>query len=582
MIAKRFENYIKFSMCDMLKIGIGSSSSHTLAPWLAANDAMGRLEEMKIPDDLKSIKVKLYASLGFGGRGHYTSVAVPLGFLKKDPQTFDISTQLGNALHIDKIDDIRDIGNLKQLEITVQDTSVIVDYEVYYDIIHEGEDPPEDPDRPENPELEKMTFLFRFTNAPEEKMNYYSYGGGSFGTTEEPEPLYEELDGLPLKYDSAEKLLKNLKGGQSISSAIYANEKTYAEYRKDHPGDYPGDLPQREEDIVPYLKTIADQMGTLIYNGCTYDKDDRCYDAMYANQKAKQILEDLLKKKGVIKQSIAGDFPTWQSFFKGIIGNLDSFHGGDITQLIGAFALAVSEQNAALKNVVTAPTNGACGIIPSVLYFYVTLFANERERKWLFDDEKSPQKNNIVNFLLVANTISGIIKNNFCISGGVGGCQAEVGTAAAMAGGALMEALELTDPKILKAEFPGGIPGYSSSKVFNAAAAALKHFLGSACDPVGGLVEIPCVERNLAASASAIALGYEMLGLGDDYQPVAPFDVVVAAANDISEHMSIEIKETSLGGLAAILEEDVKKARPDLFEEEERRTAVRSRRWTGC
>ncbi len=565
------DDYIKLSMCDMLKIGIGSSSSHTLAPWLAASEAIGKLND----DDrrgLEKISVKLFGPLAYGGRGHYTTVAIPLGFLEKDPSTFDINEEMEGAIGIK---DIRDIGKLEILNIEAGDqTTQEVEYEISFEVNSEENDGGEEGESVE--ELEKMEFVFQFSNQEPSSIIYYSYGGGSYGETEEAPELYDGIQ-LTHQYNDGEQL-QEAAGERRISELLYESEIEFAEYRKQHPEDDLGSVDE-ESKIVPYLLDIAQQMGKLIYDGITYDDNDGCYDAMYVNKKAKQILTDLLDKKGLSVES------TWQLFFAKLHDAIErkEFHGGDIIQLVGGFALAVSEQNAALKNVVTAPTNGSCGVIPAALYFYVLLFSSEEERDWLFavgERAESPQKNNIVNFLLVANAIGGIIKSNASISGGVGGCQAEIGTAAAMAAGGLLETLGSTPASRLMVK--GQPVKYSSSRVLNSAAAALKHYLGSTCDPVGGLVEIPCVERNLAAVATAIAISYEMFGLDYDYTPKASFDVVVEVMKETGEDMHTDYKETSLGGLAKALEEDVIEARPDLFPDGTDLACRMPRYCTGC
>jgi L-serine dehydratase len=199
--------------------------------------------------------------------------------------------------------------------------------------------------------------------------------------------------------------------------------------------------------------------------------------------------------------------------------------------------------------VVTAPTNGACGTVPAVLYYYLLFHAPDEEIDWLTGpDDGASSLNPICKFLLVANAVGGIVKANSNISGGVGGCQAEVGTACAMAAGGLTDAL-------------GGDP----AKVFQAAEAALESHLGSTCDPIGGLVEIPCIERNLTAAVTAVSVSFEIMALETGFETVVPFDNTVLTMQNISDHMDSVYKETSKGGLAKTMLEDVKAARPDLF-----------------
>lgn len=529
--------FIKFSMCDMLKQGIGSSSSHTLAPWLAARDCYG-----KIKDDLQylgAVEVELFGSLAYVGRGHYTTIALPLGLLNKDPKTFDISADLKGTLGID------DITNIQNLELLNYESGPSVRYSVRYNTSL-------------NLDPEKMVFHFTWlvagaedrVSARPDSLTYYSYGGGSYGQEEPPPPpLYQDMDKWSYMYNGADKLL-SLLSGQSLSDAIFKNEVDFAKYRAEHSKDpLYKNLPMKESDIIPYLKGIAVQMGKLIFGGFTYDDNDKCYKVMYASKKAKQIYHRLF-----VGEAAPAEDLDWSHFLRLIRARAKNFGFDKIMKLVGAFALAVAEQNAALKNVVTAPTNGACGVVPAVLYYYVLFHASEEETSWLFDDNSQEtstvELNNICKFLLVANAVGGIVKANANIAGGLGGCQAEIGTASAMAAGALTEVLG------------GGAP-----KVFQAAEAALEAHLGSICDPIGGLVEIPCIERNLTAAITAIAASCELLALEPGFATVVPFDKVVETMENISKKMDRAYKETSTGGLAKTMQESVRAKRPDLFPE---------------
>ncbi|MCP4896083.1 MAG: hypothetical protein GY906_03830 [bacterium] len=524
------EDFIKFSVCDLLKKGIGSSSSHTLAPWLAARCAYSKIKNYL--QDLEAIKVDLYGSLACVGRGHYTDVAIPLGLLDKDEKTFDISSNLSHVLGIK---DVRWIGNLDTLSYP---DGPSVPYSVQYNIPKTGEEAPE-----------MMEFSFTWAKpgpGKPPKLTYYSYGGGSWGPTPTAPPLYPALGRLSYEYDNAEILLKQLQT-PFLSDAIYWNEEDFARYRGQDNGMTYKDVPIDPSQIVPYLKDIAVQMGKLIFGGFTWGEHDTCYQVMYAKKRAKELFERLYDI-----ESMAEENSDWAHFL-GLMRSRSAGFGFDkVTELVGAMALAVAEQNAALKNVVTAPTNGACGVVPAVLYYYILFHAPESEARWLFDDNSGEnadsELNNICRFLLVANAVGGIVKANANIAGGLGGCQAEIGTAAAMAAGGLAEALD------------GG-----PVKIFQAAEAALEAHLGSTCDPVGGLVEIPCIERNLSAAVTAISVSLQLLALDRQFETVVPFDKVVETMENISNNMDMAYKETSTGGLAKTMLEDVKEKRPDLF-----------------
>ncbi len=527
---KKKKEFIKLSMCDMLKIGIGSSSSHTLAPWLSAQGCYQSFKEYL--KDIETIDVELFGSLAFVGRGHYTTLAIPLGLLNKCPGTFNVNKELEDTLGIS---DITQIGELKELK---YEDGISVKYNLIFNTKRDTK-------------KEKMVFTFNYKDDCQNRqrpdsITYYSYGGGAYGNDPEPQPLYKDLTDLSYKYKNSKDFLDLIKEDLSISEAVFENELLFASYRKNHPEQYNG-LPQDKAGIFNYLKKIAVQMGKLIYDGCTYPDDDCCYKVMYATKKAKQIFYNVIGKDLDFSK-----INNWRSFMLQITEKVHDLNFEKVTKLIGAFALAISEQNAALRNVVTAPTNGACGVVPAVLYYYVIFRATDEEREWLFNDQNDSELNNISRFLLTANAIGGIVKSNANIAGGLGGCQAEIGTAASMAAGAMTEVSE-------------GTP----SQVFNAAELALETFLGSTCDPIGGLVEIPCIERNLTAANISIGISQEILELGKKYEPIISFDAVVETMENVSNTMSPLYKETSEGGLAKTMKKDVHKKRPDLFPSDE-------------
>lgn len=517
---------IRFSVCDILKQGIGSSSSHTLAPWRAALACHETLRRCGALAALSGVTVTLHGSLAFVGRGHYTTVALPLGLLGKDVATFDVAGGLHAALGI------RSITRIGELSALDYGGGHVVDYAVVFDTVHDTAQ-------------EKMVFDFAYRGAGRAwpgRLVYYSYGGGSFGTTPSPQPLYGQLAALPYMYSDAATLLARLRARDiPISQAIFDNELVYAAYRRNFPEGSGEGMPVDAAGVVAYLRDIAVQMGRLIHAGCTHDDADDCYQVMYARPRAKRLYQDLIGHDPAID--------SWQAFFRHLLANSRAFDFGRTVELVSIFALAVSEQNAALKHVVTAPTNGSCGTVPAVLYYYVLFHASAQERAWLFGERPATGLNGILRFLLTASAIGGIVKGNANISGGVGGCQAEVGTSASMAAGALADVLGALSPTV----------------ACNAAAAALVQHLGSTCDPVGGLVEVPCIDRNLTAAVSAITLAREMTQLGPGYAATVPFDQAVTAMQDISESLSDKYKETSTGGLALVMREDMERRRPDLF-----------------
>lgn len=518
-------DFIKFSVCDLLKKGIGSSSSHTLAPWRSAMACYDALATGGWLADLEAVSVTLYGSLAFVGRGHYTTIAIPLGLLGKDVMTFDVSSQLKATLGIPSITDIAQLSSL------AYPGGPTVAYQLIFDTR-------EDTDK------EKMVFRFTYRDgAPAsgrpDELTYYSYGGGSYGTAPVMQPLYQALTSLPVEYVDAATLVAAAPG--DLCEAIMQNEEAFAQYRKAHPDPAQPGLPTDRAGVVAYLQDIGLQMGTLIYDGVTYADDDDCYKVMFATPRAKTLYRNLIGDRA--------DTSTQEAFFRSLRRLSRDFSFEQQLDLVSLFALAVSEQNGALKHVVTAPTNGSCGTVPAVLYHYIVTQADEDEIDWLFGRTPGTPLNGILRFLIIASTVGGIVKSNANISGGVGGCQAEVGTSGAMAAGGLAHLLG----------------GNNNIITFNAAEASLEDQLGSTCDPVGGLVELPCIDRNLSAAIVAVTVAQAMAKLGTAFVSDIPFDKAVTAMQQISENMNDQYKETSTGGLALVMQDEVKARRPDLF-----------------
>jgi len=530
-------DFIKFSVCDLLKKGIGSSSSHTLAPWRSAQACYDTLNTGGWLPDLKGIKVTLFGSLAFVGRGHYTTIAIPLGLLGKDVMTFDVSTQLQATLGIPSIIDIAQVTSLNYTG------GPTVTYQLIFDTT-------------EDTNQEKMVFQFSYTDGgskagrPDE-LTYYSYGGGSYGTAPVMQPLYQGLDKLPVEYLDAATLVAAAPG--DLCEGIMENEVAFGLYRKENPDPNQPNLPTDRAGVITYLQDLAQQMGKLIFDGVTYADDDDCYKVMFATPRAKMLYQNLIGG--------LGDISSQEAFFRRLRLLVKGFSFDQQLDLVSLFALAVSEQNSALKHVVTAPTNGSCGTVPAVLYHYVVTQASEDEVAWLFGKAPGVELNNILRFLIIASTVGGIVKNNANISGGVGGCQAEVGTSGAMAAGGLAYILG----------------GQNNVITFNSAEASLEDQLGSTCDPVGGLVELPCIDRNLSASIVAVTVAQAMVKLGTTFVSDIPFDKAVTAMQQISENMSDEYKETSTGGLALVMKSEVEAERPDLFPPTPELRSARSR-----
>ncbi|GMM85113.1 L-serine ammonia-lyase [Pseudoalteromonas sp. MTN2-4] len=450
------------SAFDMFSIGIGPSSSHTVGPMRASRLYVKDLQEKQLIDKVTSVKVELYGSLGQTGVGHGSGKAVILGLAGYDPETIDA----------DAVPEILD---------TIENEQVI-----YLDKTHKAAFPKQGAivfhRRKTLPKHSNAMEIFAYSG--EELVHsqvYYSIGGG-FIVTEEAfdQEKQAALDiraenPAPYPFNNAQELLDMCKEtGLSVSSLMMANEKTL----------------RAEKDIKDELFNIWSVMKACIERGM------RTEGILPGGLKVRRRAPSLYLKLNVEN-------------------NNDPLRAMDWVDL---FALAVNEENAAGGRVVTAPTNGAAGILPAVLMYYHTFI-------------KEVDAEIATRYLLTAAAIGILYKKNASISGAEVGCQGEVGVACSMAAGALTE-----------------IMGGNVVHVENAAEIGMEHNLGLTCDPVGGLVQVPCIERNAMGAVKAInASRLAMRGTGD--QKVS-LDKVIKTMLDTGNDMKTKYKETARGGLA--------------------------------
>ena len=450
------------SAFDMFSIGIGPSSSHTVGPMRASRLYVKDLQEKQLIDKVTSVKVELYGSLGQTGIGHGSGKAVILGLAGHDPETIDA----------DAVPEILDTIEREQV--------------IYLDKTHKADFPKQGAivfhRRKTLPKHSNAMEIFAFSG--EELIHsqvYYSIGGGFIVTEEQFEQEKQaaldirEENPAPYPFNNAQELLDMCKEtGLSVSSLMMANEKTL----------------RAEKDIKGELFNIWSVMKACIERGM------RTEGILPGGLKVRRRAPSLYLKLNVEN-------------------NNDPLRAMDWVDL---FALAVNEENAAGGRVVTAPTNGAAGILPAVLMYYHT-FINE------VDTEIATR------YLLTAAAIGILYKKNASISGAEVGCQGEVGVACSMAAGALTE-----------------IMGGNVVHVENAAEIGMEHNLGLTCDPVGGLVQVPCIERIAMGAVKAInASRLAMRGTGD--QKVS-LDKVIKTMLDTGNDMKTKYKETARGGLA--------------------------------
>ena len=457
----------ELSVFDIFKIGVGPSSSHTLGPWRAAERFLSELDIKEV----KAVKVYLYGSLAKTGKGHGTDIAVVLGLNGEDPVTFD-TTQLTATLD--------SIKTAKKIKLAGQSE---IDFDPEVDIVFLKKE-----SLPFHPNA--LKFVATFNNGELKEEVYYSIGGG-FVVKEGEDASHKKSAKLKYEINDADDLLQNcMRAGLSISQLVMENEKCW----------------RSETETRKGILNLRDVMFDCIYRCC--QTSGTLPGGLNVTRRAAKMSKQLLKN------ATYNNYDEW----------LNAVKKTDLTftstmNWISCFALAVNEENASFGRVVTAPTNGAAGVIPAVLMYY-TLFAGGSN-----DDDT-------VRFMLTAAEMGSLFKKGSTISAAMGGCQAEIGVSSAMAAGALTECL-------------GGTP----SQAMQAAEIAMEHHLGMTCDPIGGLVQIPCIERNTMGAIKAITASQLALQGDADLMKVS-LDAVIKTMWETAMDMSSKYKETADGGLA--------------------------------
>lgn len=461
------------SVFDIFKIGVGPSSSHTLGPWRAALRFLQELETTGRLNEVERVGVLLYGSLAKTGHGHGTDIAVQLGLSGDNPVTFDVNQITP------KINDIRRMKKLLLNGNHEIDFDPLEDIEFLYD-----ETLPFHPNA--------LTFLVSFTGGDQQATTYYSTGGGFVVKEGEQAGIPgAAVADLPFPIDTARQLLQwCIKTGYSISELVMENEQAWRSETA------------TREGVLQIWQVMRD----CIYRGCHTTGE------LPGGLKVARRAAALNKK--LLQGRTYQDFDSWINAIREG-GN----HFAYTLDWVSCFALAVNEENASFGRVVTAPTNGAAGVIPAVLQYYIT-----------FCDGYQPAR--IIGFLLTASEIGSIFKKRSTISAAMGGCQAEIGVSSAMAAAALTECL-----------------GGSQRQVLMAAEIAMEHHLGLTCDPIGGLVQIPCIERNTMGAIKAITASQLALQSNPELAKVS-LDAVVKTMWETALDMNSKYKETSDGGLA--------------------------------
>ncbi|WP_136417394.1 L-serine ammonia-lyase [Herbaspirillum sp. ST 5-3] len=450
------------SVFELFKIGIGPSSSHTVGPMRAALLFANGLNESGKLAQTEAIKSELYGSLGATGKGHGSDKAVLLGLQGEAPDQVDTDSVES------KLAQIRNSGRLKLLG--EKDIPFV---ESEHLLLHKRQSLPYHPNG--------MRFTAYDASGVElESKVYYSVGGG-FVVNEEAAGagrIVPDTTVLRFQFKSAEQLLGLCeKNNFSISQLMLENEKAW----------------RSEEETRRGLLRIWQVMQECVRRGC--EKEGTLPGGLKVRRRAAELFRNLSSQPEV---SLRDPLTTMD--------------------WVNLYALAVNEENAAGGRVVTAPTNGAAGIIPAVLHYYHRFIGGASD-------------DGVIRFLLTAAAIGILYKENASISGAEVGCQGEVGVACSMAAGALAEVM-------------GGSPG----QVENAAEIGMEHNLGLTCDPIGGLVQVPCIERNAMGSIKAInAARMALRGNGHHF---VSLDKVIKTMRETGADMKIKYKETARGGLA--------------------------------
>ena len=460
------------SAFDLYSVGIGPSSSHTVGPMRAAKRFVDELAADGMLDQVERVQAELFGSLGATGHGHGTPKAVVLGLEGEDPATVD------TAGADERVARTAAQGTL------LLGGSVKVSFDQDRDVVlHRRRSLPGHPNG----------MIFRAWSARSagsagssgavlRERTYYSVGGGFVldETTDGAARITQDSSAVQFPFSTAEELLAICRQEElNVSDVMLANETSW----------------RGEPEIRAGLLSLWSVMAACVEAGCR--NDGVLPGGLRIRRRAPALFRDLTSGTGTADPLRVMDW-------------------------VNLFALAVNEENAAGGRVVTAPTNGAAGIVPAVLHYYVRFVA---------EPAGHDVEDGIVRFLLTAAAIGILFKVNASISGAEVGCQGEVGSACAMAAGALCEVL-------------GGTP----EQVENAAEVGIEHYLGLTCDPVGGLVQIPCIERN--AIASVKALNAARLAINGDGSHRVSLDQAINTMRETGRDMHTKYKETARGGLA--------------------------------
>jgi L-serine dehydratase len=449
------------SVFDLFKVGIGPSSSHTVGPMRAAGMFALLLQKEGLLDQTASVKAELYGSLGATGKGHGSHIGIMLGLMGHTPDMVDVDAVPGI---IQKARTLETISLLALQPIVFREKESV--------LMYRREAMAEHPNG--------MQFsAFDAAGAVLRQAKYLSVGGGFVVTVGASNVnVLTAYQQVPYPFTSGDQLLALCKQhGLTISEVMWANERTWRE----------------DDEIRTQLLYLWRVMRECVQRGLTHEGT---LPGPFKVQRRAPVLAAQLRARAERALSDPLSVLDW----------------------VNVYAFAVNEENAAGGRVVTAPTNGAAGVIPAVLHYYDRFMANATD-------------DGVIEFLMTAAAIGILYKLNASISGAEVGCQGEVGVACSMAAGGL-----------------AAVMGGSPEQVENAAEIGMEHNLGLTCDPIGGLVQVPCIERN--AMGAIKALNAARMALQGDGQHVVSLDKVIKTMRETGADMKTKYKETSRGGLA--------------------------------
>lgn len=459
------------SAFDIFKIGIGPSSSHTLGPWRAALLLLEQLRTQQQLSAVSAVRVLLYGSLAKTGRGHGTDIAVQMGLLGADPVIFP-TAQIPSQLKTIAVQQSLLLGGVHEISF---DPQADIEYLITESLPFHSN---------------ALSFLVTLAGGVNFSRTFYSVGGGFVVQEGESATIAKKVE-LSFPFSTAQELQHwCMKTGLSIFEIMMENEMAW----------------RNEQQTSDQSDRIWAVMSESIFKGC--HTRGILPGGLEVVRRAAELNKKLLKGRSY------STVEEWTACVKA------GGHGFNYTlDWVSCFALAVNEENASFGRVVTAPTNGAAGVVPAVLQYYLSFCeANNRQ--------------SITSFLLTAAAIGIIFKQGATLSAAMGGCQAEIGVSAAMAAAGLTEVM-----------------GGTQRQVLMAAEIAMEHHLGLTCDPIGGLVQVPCIERNTMGAIKAIMASQLALQSSPDLAKVS-LDAVVKTMWETAKDMNHKYKETADGGLA--------------------------------